>query len=88
MLFKTLSAAVYGVDANVVEVEVDVSGIKQSEDHFVIATHGNGPLISPEAPASPGEVVVLYATGLGPTSPLTPPNKVPTAAAKLTLERA
>ena len=35
MLFKTLSAAVYGVDANVVEVEVDVSGIKQSEDHFV-----------------------------------------------------
>jgi magnesium chelatase family protein len=35
MLFKTLSAAVYGVDANVVEVEVDVSGIKQTEDHFV-----------------------------------------------------
>src|SRR5207237_3432928 len=35
MLFKTLSAAVYGIDANVVEVEVDVSGIKQSEDHFV-----------------------------------------------------
>jgi magnesium chelatase family protein len=35
MLFKTLSAAVYGVDANVVEVEVDVSGIKCNEDHFV-----------------------------------------------------
>ncbi len=35
MLFKTLSAAVYGVDANVVEVEVDVSGIKTAEDHFV-----------------------------------------------------
>src|SRR5437868_8528386 len=35
MLFKTLSAAVYGIDANVVEVEVDVSGIRTTEDHFV-----------------------------------------------------
>jgi len=35
MLFKTLSAAVYGIDANVIEVEVDVSGIKQTKDNFV-----------------------------------------------------
>src|SRR5579862_4251241 len=35
MLFKTLSAAVYGIDANVVEVEVDVSGVRLNEDHFV-----------------------------------------------------
>src|ERR1700691_2859806 len=34
MLYKTLSAAVYGVDANIIEVEVDVSGIKMQEDHF------------------------------------------------------
>ena len=34
MLYKTLSAAVYGVDANIIEVEVDISGIKQQEDHF------------------------------------------------------
>jgi len=34
MLYKTLSAAVYGVDANIIEVEVDVSGIKTQEDHF------------------------------------------------------
>jgi magnesium chelatase family protein len=34
MLYKTLSAAVYGVDANIIEVEVDVSGIKTNEDHF------------------------------------------------------
>ena len=34
MLYKTLSAAVYGVDANIIEVEVDVSGIKTPEDHF------------------------------------------------------
>ncbi len=34
MLYKTLSAAVYGIDANIIEVEVDISGIKTSEDHF------------------------------------------------------
>ena len=34
MLFKTLSAAVYGIDANLVDVEVDVSGVKLNEDHF------------------------------------------------------
>src|ERR1700682_260248 len=34
MLYKTLSAAVFGIDANIIEVEVDVSGIKTMEDHF------------------------------------------------------
>src|SRR6202142_4436243 len=34
MLYKTLSAAVYGIDANIIEVEVDVSGIKTADDHF------------------------------------------------------
>ena len=31
MLFKTLSAAVYGIDANLIEVEVDVSGARMSD---------------------------------------------------------
>jgi magnesium chelatase family protein len=34
MLFKTQSAAVYGIDANIIEVEVDVSPVKQLEDNF------------------------------------------------------
>ncbi|MGA3212734.1 MAG: YifB family Mg chelatase-like AAA ATPase [Terriglobales bacterium] len=34
MLFKTLSAAVFGIDAHMVEVEVDVSGVKLNEDRF------------------------------------------------------
>jgi magnesium chelatase family protein len=34
MLYKTLSAAVYGIDASIIEVEVDVSGIKSNEDYF------------------------------------------------------
>ena len=34
MLYKALSAAVYGIDANIIEVEVDVSGVKMNQDHF------------------------------------------------------
>jgi len=34
MLYKTLSAAVYGIDASIIEVEVDVSAIKMNEEQF------------------------------------------------------
>ena len=34
LLYKTLSAAVYGTDANIIQVEVDCSGIKCDQDHF------------------------------------------------------
>jgi magnesium chelatase family protein len=34
MLAKALSAAVYGIDANLIDVEVDFSGIKLAEDRF------------------------------------------------------
>jgi magnesium chelatase family protein len=34
MLFKALSAAVYGIDANIIDVEVDFSAIKTQDDHF------------------------------------------------------
>jgi len=34
MLAKVLSAAVYGIDANLIDVEVDLSGTVSDEDHF------------------------------------------------------
>lgn len=34
MLFKALSAAVYGIDAHIIDVEVDFSGVKMLEDRF------------------------------------------------------
>ncbi|MGA3130666.1 MAG: YifB family Mg chelatase-like AAA ATPase [Terracidiphilus sp.] len=34
MLYKALSAAVYGIDANLIDVEVDYSGVVSNEDHF------------------------------------------------------
>ncbi|MDR3762620.1 MAG: YifB family Mg chelatase-like AAA ATPase [Acidobacteriota bacterium] len=35
MLFKTLSAAVFGIDAHLIDVEVDVAGVKTADDHFM-----------------------------------------------------
>jgi magnesium chelatase family protein len=34
MLFKALSAAVYGIDAHIIDVEVDYSGIRTMQDQF------------------------------------------------------
>jgi len=34
MLFKALSAAVYGIDAHLIDVEVDYTGIASDQDHF------------------------------------------------------
>src|ERR1700722_17519011 len=34
MLFKSRSAAVYGIDANIIEVEVDFSGVKTEQEQF------------------------------------------------------
>ena len=64
-----------------VEFGESAPGLFQFGDSFVIATHGNGPLVSVDAPAQRGEVVVLYATGLGPTNPSTPANRLATSAA-------
>src|ERR1700759_54115 len=34
MLFKTRSAAVYGIDAHIIDVEVDFSGVKLDQENF------------------------------------------------------
>src|SRR5579875_4049730 len=36
MLFKTRSAAVYGIDANLIDVEVDFSHVAQKEETFSV----------------------------------------------------
>jgi uncharacterized protein (TIGR03437 family) len=47
----------------------------------VLAAHLDGTVISANAPAHRGEVVVIYATGLGPTVPPAIPNRLPASAA-------
>ncbi len=55
----------------------------QTDASTVLATHLNGQILSVNSPAQPGELVVLYAAGLGPTLPPAEPNQVPIAAATL-----
>jgi uncharacterized protein (TIGR03437 family) len=38
-------------------------------DTLLLAQHSNGSLITPVSPAQPGESIVVYSTGLGPTNP-------------------
>lgn len=49
----------------------------------VLAAHLDGTVVSPAAPARRGEVVVVYATGLGPTVPLVIPGNLPDRAAPI-----
>ncbi len=53
----------------------------QLDASTVLATHLDGSKVTASSPASSGEVVVLYATGLGPTIPAAIPNQLPTSLA-------
>lgn len=53
----------------------------QSDNKHISATHADGTLIGPAGttgatPAAPGETVVLYGTGFGPTNPAAPEGQV------------
>jgi uncharacterized protein (TIGR03437 family) len=50
---------------------------------FAIATHADGSLLTAASPAHPGEIVVVYATGLGATEPNPNPGEIPQTAAPL-----
>jgi len=49
----------------------------------VLAAHLDGTVITADDPARRGEVVVIYATGLGPTVPPAIPNRLPVSAASI-----
>jgi uncharacterized protein (TIGR03437 family) len=49
----------------------------------VAAVHANNTLVSTSAPAAPGEEIVLYGTGFGPTNPASPTGQLVSAPAKL-----
>ena len=50
---------------------------------FAIATHADGSLLTDASPGQPGEIVVVYATGLGATDPDPEAGEIPEAAAPL-----
>jgi uncharacterized protein (TIGR03437 family) len=50
---------------------------------YALATHADGTLLTSDSPGQPGEIIVLYATGLGPTEPNPSPGEIPQSAAPL-----
>ena len=50
----------------------------------VLAVHLDGSTITAASPAKAGEVVVLFASGVGPTNPAAIPNQIPQQAASVT----
>ena len=58
-------------------------GLFQLDASNVVATLVDGSVLTPTAPAHPGDIVVLYATGLGATVPSAIYGQLPTAAAAL-----
>jgi uncharacterized protein (TIGR03437 family) len=51
----------------------------------IAAQHADGSLISPDAPAHPGEIIVVYGTGLGRTDPTQIDGSVASSAAPIIL---
>jgi uncharacterized protein (TIGR03437 family) len=65
-------------------VKVDLStaapALFQADSQFVVGTRPDGSVITKDKPIRPGEIVVLYATGLGIADPNLPDGQVPTMA--------
>jgi uncharacterized protein (TIGR03437 family) len=50
---------------------------------YAIATHAEGDLLTADSPGKPGEIVVIYLTGLGRTEPNPSPGEIPQTAAPI-----
>jgi uncharacterized protein (TIGR03437 family) len=66
-----------------IPLAVAAPGLFQWNGNFAVAQHADGTLVSSSAPAKPGEVVVLYATGLGRTIPESASGHIASAAATI-----
>jgi uncharacterized protein (TIGR03437 family) len=58
-------------------------GLFQLDPQNAIATLPDGSVLTPSSPAKPGDIVLLWATGLGETTPPADGFQIPTAAAPL-----
>jgi len=52
-----------------ITIQANAAQLFTADGKSVLGVHANGGLIGKTAPAAPGEIIVVYATGLGPTSP-------------------
>ncbi len=58
-------------------------GLFQLDSQNAVATLPDGSVLTPNSPAKPGNIVILWATGLGPVVPPVEGFQLPTAAARL-----
>ena len=65
-------------------LQIAAPSLFQTDATTVLGVHLDYSLITASSPAQPGEVVVLYATGLGPTIPAAIPDQIPQQAATVT----
>lgn len=74
-----------GLAGPVVNVQLNAAspGLFPYSGGFAIAEHLNGALISPSSPAAAGEIVVLFAVGLGRVLPDTTSGRVASGAASI-----
>jgi uncharacterized protein (TIGR03437 family) len=72
----------YGPVANIT-IRETAPALFQLDERTAIAVHANGDLLTPDNPGHAGEVIVLYATGLGVTRPPAAYNEIPQAAAPI-----
>lgn len=70
-----------GKPSAVVPFAVTAPGFFEWNGNFAVAEHADGSLITPDAPAQPGEIIVLYGTGLGRVVPDSLSGEVPQRAA-------
>jgi uncharacterized protein (TIGR03437 family) len=81
----TIYVARQSVAGPVVTIQLDATapGLFLWNGNMAVATHLNGSLISSTAPAMAGEIIVLYAAGLGRTSPDTTSGRIAPSAASI-----
>jgi uncharacterized protein (TIGR03437 family) len=82
---RTLRLLANGKSGPDIQVQIADSspGMFQLDANAVIATLANGSLITAESPAAPGDVLIIYAAGLGATQPAISGLMIPVAAAPI-----
>lgn len=81
----TIQVVSDGIAGPPVEISLGATApaIFQTDATTVLGTHLDGSVVSAASPAQPGEWVVLWTTGMGPTVPAAIPNEVAQIAAPL-----
>jgi uncharacterized protein (TIGR03437 family) len=81
-----LQLVVNGLNGPIIPIMLRAAapGFFQSDSTTVLGVHLNGSTISAASPATAGETVVLFASGLGPTTPAAVPDQIPLQAASVT----